>query len=190
MEGKGNYNLFTTKWLDYLDFKLVVKFLSSTNTTRVSNTKLEWAVSIKNNMNSSRTVFYYSLIPTLKVNPYWLLGFIEGEGTFGFKNFSPYFQIGQHIKSFKVLLSASQLEGGGIALFLQSLPLGFTFSLNSIPIVVSNTFHSNNTVSVISITNIDALYDYLMFFLLDMPFQTRKGVDFYFFQGEYCFTST
>jgi hypothetical protein len=33
---------------------------------------------------------------------------------------------------------------------------------------------------VISITNIDALYDYLMFFLLDMPFQTRKGVDFYF----------
>ena len=167
-----NYNLFTTKWLDYLDFKLVVNFLSSTNTTRVSNTKLEWAVSIKNNMNSSRTVFNYSLIPTLKVNPYWLLGLIEGEGTFGFKNFSPYFQIGQHIKSFKVLQ--------GIALFLQSLPLGFTFSLNSIPLVVSNTFHSNNTVSVISITNIDALYDYLMFFLLDMPFQTRKGVDFYF----------
>jgi hypothetical protein len=32
---------------------------------------------------------------------------------------------------------------------------------------------------VISITNIDALYDYLMFFLLDMPFQSRKGVDFY-----------
>jgi hypothetical protein len=59
------YNLFTTKWLDYLDFKLVVKFLSSTNTTRVSNTKLEWANSIKNNMNSSRTVFNYSLIPTL-----------------------------------------------------------------------------------------------------------------------------
>ena len=97
------YNLFTTKWLDYLDFKLVVKFLSSTNTTRVSNTKLEWANSIKNNMNSSRTVFNYSLIPTLKVNPYWLLGFIEGEGSFGFKNLSPYFQIGQHTKNLKVL---------------------------------------------------------------------------------------
>ena len=43
---------------------------------------------------------------------------------------------------------------------------------------MSNTLHSNKTVSVISITNIDALYDYLMFFLLDMPFQSRKGVDF------------
>jgi hypothetical protein len=30
-----NYNLFTTKWLDYLDFKLVVNYLSSTNTTKV-----------------------------------------------------------------------------------------------------------------------------------------------------------
>lgn len=129
------YNLFTTKWLDYLDFKLVVKFLSSTNTTRVSNTKLEWANSIKNNMNSSRTLFNYSLIPTLKVNPYWLLGFIEGEVSFGFKTLSPYFQIGQHTKSLKVLQ--------GIALYLQSLPLGFTFSINSAPLVVSNTLHSN-----------------------------------------------
>jgi hypothetical protein len=123
-------------------------------------------------MNSSRTVFNYSLIQTLKLNPYWLLGFIEGEGTFGFKNLSPYFQIGQHTKSLKVLQ--------GIALYLQSLPLGFTFSINSAPLVVSNTLHSNKTVSVISITNIDALYDYLMFLLLDMPFQTRKGIDFYF----------
>jgi hypothetical protein len=44
---------------------------------------------------------------------------------------------------------------------------------------VSNTLHSNKTVSVISITNIDALYDYLMFLLLDMPFQTRIRIDFY-----------
>jgi hypothetical protein len=123
-------------------------------------------------MNSRRTVFNYSLIPTLKVNPYWLLGFIEGEGSFGFKNLSPYFQIGQHTKSLMVLQ--------GIALYLESLPQGFTFSINSLPLVVNNTTHSNNTVYVISITNIDALYDYLVFLLLDMPFQTRKGVDFYF----------
>jgi LAGLIDADG endonuclease len=36
-----NYNLFTIKWLDYLDFKLVVTYLSSANTTKVSNEKLE-----------------------------------------------------------------------------------------------------------------------------------------------------
>jgi hypothetical protein len=48
-----------------------------------------------NNMNSSRIVYNYSLIPNLQVNPYWLLGFIEGEGSFGLKNLSPYFQIGK-----------------------------------------------------------------------------------------------
>jgi hypothetical protein len=108
-------------------------------------------------------------------NPYWLLGFIEGEGSFGFKNLNPYFQISQHTKSLMLLQ--------GIALYLQSLPQGFTFSLNSNPLVVSNTLHSNNTVYVISITNIDALYHYLMFLLLDMLFQTCKGVDFYFSQS-------
>jgi hypothetical protein len=36
-----NYNLFTTKWLDYLDFKLVVNYLSNTNTTKVSEEKLD-----------------------------------------------------------------------------------------------------------------------------------------------------
>ena len=99
-------------------------------------------------------------------------GTVPGTGSFGFKILSPYFQIGQHTKSLKVLQ--------GIALYLQSLPLGYTFSINSAPLVVSNTLHSNKTVSVISITNIDALYDYLMFLLLDMPFQTRKRIDFYF----------
>ncbi len=46
-------------------------------------------------MNSSRIVYNYSLIPNLQINPYWLLGFIEGEGSFGLKNLSPYFQIGK-----------------------------------------------------------------------------------------------
>jgi hypothetical protein len=65
-------------------------------------------------------------------------------------------------------------------LYLEFLPQGFIFSINSLPLFVNNTLHSNKTVYVISITNIDALYDYLIFLLLDMPFQTRKGVDFYF----------
>nr|AAX34435.1 LAGLIDADG homing endonuclease [Cyclocybe aegerita] len=166
-----NYKLYTSKWLDYIDFKLVINYLSSSNTTKVSNEKLEWANSIINNMNSTRINYNFSLIPNLQVNPYWLLGFIEGEGTFGFKNLTPYFQIGQHTKNLKVLQS--------IALYLQSIPQVFTFSKNSAPLILSNALHSNNKISVISINNIDSLYDYLMFLFLDMPFQTRKGVDFY-----------
>ena len=42
-------------------------------------------------MNLGRTLYNYDLIPKIVVDPYWLLGFIEAEGTFGFKNLSPYF---------------------------------------------------------------------------------------------------
>lgn len=42
-------------------------------------------------MNSGRTEYNYNLIPKIKINSFWLLGFIEGEGTFGLKNLSPFF---------------------------------------------------------------------------------------------------
>lgn len=74
-------------------------------------------------MNKGRIDYNYNLIPNIVVNPFLLLGFIEAEGTFGFKNLSPYFKIGQHIKSSFVL--------EGIASYLKSLPKSFNFSKNS-----------------------------------------------------------
>jgi hypothetical protein len=172
------YNLYTTKWLDYIDFKKVVLFLSESNTTRVSSSQLEGIHNIMTNMNSGRTEINNSLIPKIVVNPFWLLGFIEGEGTFGFKNLSPFFQVGQNVRSLYVLEA--------IASYLKSIPPrprtgwgGFKFSLRSETPTVNNSLNKITDVSVISIVNIDALYDYLLFFLLDMPFQSRKGVDFH-----------
>lgn len=46
--------------------------------------------------------------------------------------------------------------------------------------MVIYSLNKKTDVSVISITNIDVLYDYLLFFFLNMPFQTRKGIDFHF----------
>lgn len=166
------YKLYTTKWLDYIEFKSVVSFLGNSNTTRVSSSQLERAKDIISNMNLKRKIHNYELIPAIIINPFWLLGFIEGEGTFGFKNLSPYFQIGQHLKNSMVLKA--------IVNYLQLLPKSFTFSQQSKIPQVPKTLNSRTTVSVISIVNIDALYDYLLFFLLDMPFQTRKAEDFYF----------
>ncbi len=124
-------------------------------------------------MNSGRIEFNYSLIPVLReVDPFWLLGFIEAEGTFGFKNLSPFFQIGQHNRSLFVLEA--------IASYLKSIPKGFHFSLKTGAPTVNFSINKKTSVSAISIVNIDTLYDYLLFFLLDMSFQTRKGVDFHF----------
>ena len=117
------YNLYISKWLDYIDFKKIVLFLSLSKTTKLSLSEIE---QIKNNishMNSGRTEYNYSLIPKIVVNPFWLLGFIEGEGTFGFKNLSPFFQVGQNVISLYVLEA--------IANYLQSIPKGFKFSLRS-----------------------------------------------------------
>ena len=90
----------------------------------------------------------------------------------GFKNLSPFFQVGQNVRSLYVLEA--------IASYLKSIPKGFKFSLRSETPTVNNSLNKITNVSVISIVNIDALYDYLLFFLLDMPFQSRKGVDFHY----------
>nr|YP_010470483.1 LAGLIDADG endonuclease [Inonotus hispidus]UVF37971.1 LAGLIDADG endonuclease [Inonotus hispidus] len=123
-------------------------------------------------MNLQRQIYNYDLIPAIIINPFWLLGFIEGEGTFGFKNLSPYFQIVQHVRSSMVLIA--------IANYLQLLPKTFTFSQQPKIPQVLKTLNPRTTVSVISVVKIDALYDYLRFFLLNMPFQTRKAGDFYY----------
>ena len=118
-------------------------------------------------MNSGRTNYKYDLIPTLIVNPYWLLGFIEAEGTFGIKNLSPYFQIGQNIRSSMVLNQISS--------YLEILPKSFKFSIKTLPPVVSHIINNKTYVKLIIINNIDSLHYYLMFFLLNMPFQTSKS---------------
>nr|QNH82624.1 LAGLIDADG endonuclease [Dioszegia changbaiensis] len=166
----NEYKLFTTKWFDYLDFKSAVVFLLDNN-SRVSGEGYKWALALIQGMNSTRSNFDYSLMPTIVINAYWLLGFIEGEGTFGFKNLSPYFQLGQHTRSLAVLTA--------ISAYLSALPNGFNFTVNSPSIVVANTLNKRTSVSVLSIVNVDALFDTLLFFLISMPFQTRKGVDFY-----------
>lgn len=43
------------------------------------------------------------LINKVSINMGWLLGFVEGEGTFGYKHLVPYFQIAQHKKNLFVL---------------------------------------------------------------------------------------
>jgi hypothetical protein len=78
----NKYQLYTTKWLDYVDFKSVVLFLSESSTTRLSLPQLEWIRGIMSQMNLGRTQYNYDFIPKINVNPFWLLGFIEAEGTF------------------------------------------------------------------------------------------------------------
>jgi hypothetical protein len=115
------YSLYTTKYLDYIDFKSAVNLLFSLSTTRLSGEEFIFIKSIISNMNSTRTTYNYDIIPSLVVDPFWLLGLIEGEGTFGLRNLTPYFQLAQHNRSLMILNTISS--------YLSNLPKSFVLQL-------------------------------------------------------------
>ena len=65
-----------------------------------------------------------------------------------------------------------------ISLFLSSIPNGFEFTVNSLPMHINSTINTTTRVLVLSNHSVDALHDYLAHFLQGMEFQTRKSVDF------------
>jgi hypothetical protein len=64
---------------------------------------------LKNTMNSLKlNKEYISNSKTngskkILISPNWLLGFVEGEGTFGYKNLVPYFKIAPHSRDTDLL---------------------------------------------------------------------------------------
>ena len=72
------FHLNGVKYLDYLAFKeaINIKFYS------LKSNKLELITQKQNNMNTKRVDFTMPSSHTIKITPYWLLGFIEGDGYF------------------------------------------------------------------------------------------------------------
>lgn len=104
------------------------------------------------------------------INPYWFIGFVEGEGTFVIKNLVPYFQISQHNKN-KVVLDA-------IKLYLSSIPKGVNITKNTPLPLLTISLNKNTNVLSYLINNIDVSYDYIIPFFQALDFQTRKFEDF------------
>lgn len=62
--------------------------------------------------------------------------------------------------------------------YLKDLNKSFHFSTFDTKLELSKTFNKSSNVYVIVLSNIDALHDYLVPFLLSMYFQSRKSVNF------------
>lgn len=78
------YPLKSTKGLNFLDFKKAFELYTSSK-SKSSKEMFNEIGSIKKNMNSLRTNYDmrdYYINFDLKINAYWLLGFIEAEGSF------------------------------------------------------------------------------------------------------------
>lgn len=129
-------------------------------------------------MNLNRTIYQKECISVhgenvnrkLDINSNWLLGFIEGEGTFGIKNLVPYFQIAQHSRNTVVMDS--------IKFFIENLPKIFKETSTSQKPKISRVINKNTNVISDTLNDIDILYDFLYPFLNNLKFQSRKKVDF------------
>jgi hypothetical protein len=79
-----SFTLNTTKYLDYLSFKQALFINTMIHSTFNSETKDNYRkqiLDLKNSINTKRTEFVLPL-NHIKITPYWLLGLIEGEGSF------------------------------------------------------------------------------------------------------------
>ena len=79
LENFYNYSLNTKKHLDFSDFKRAFKlYISSRSKTEL----IKDIEIIKSGMNRYRTNFDMPADHEYKITPYWLLGFVEGDGSF------------------------------------------------------------------------------------------------------------
>jgi hypothetical protein len=101
------FNLNTTKHLDYLDFKSAF-ILYHSRAGLVTPELTEELVNLKNRMNTSRTNFNFPADHVIKITKHWLLGLIEGEGSFNlfreglYPNFSLVLTERQHAVVIKI----------------------------------------------------------------------------------------
>ena len=131
-----HFPLKSTKLLDFLAFKRA--FLLYTQKKEKTPEILEEIKLIKEGMNSKRTDFDMSSIynkDTINININWLLGFIEGEGSFFAlrrtpTNFSLVFSLTQ-LNSNKLLMEAIQEFFNNLAESLQAGIEGKSFNIGS-----------------------------------------------------------
>ena len=175
------YNLNTTKYSDYLDFKEA--FLFFINRSKDLNPELvnSKILSLKNKMNTNRIHFERPMGSEINITKSWLLGFIEGDGSFFLRrdNIVPTFAIElTGVQQIPVML--------GIRGFLEN-SLGFDpyslYKLKNSSIIAINTAKArNNGKSSVSLTikNINVLNNYFIPFFDTPPskFLTKKGKDF------------
>ena len=177
------FNLNTSKYLDYLDFKEAFFLYFNREPNFNPDSIKDSILGFKNNMNSNRILFDRPENSKIVITKTWLLGFIEGDGSFFLRrdNLTPVFSLVNTAVQLPLLLKIKE--------FLEA-SLGFdTFSLykvkntNTIAIasIKARTINSKSCVSI-TIQNINLLNNYLIPFFENEEFLTKKGKDFYDFK--------
>lgn len=161
------YHLLTTKVLNYKDWKKAI-LLKNLITSSNKDTIFNQITDIKNGMNNSRTNFNGYSVTSDMVSNYWLVGFIEGDGTFYFSNNTSVFGITQ--KDIKILEA--------ISVFLENIPLSPPFEGLVKPPKPKCVIKNNKNAYQLIISDKDVLFQYIYPFLSNLSFYSRKNIDF------------
>ena len=172
-----SYNLNTSKYLDYLDFKKAFNIYNDREgflTEELKNKVLE----LKDGMNIKRKNFNMPNDHKVVIAKSWLLGLIEGEGSFLlWRN--------DLVSAFSLVLTEKQLPVlEKIREFLVN-NLGFDIysktkleSSSAISINYQKARKNSKGSILLNIKNLHILNNYLVPYLDDMQFITKKGKDF------------
>lgn len=119
-------------------------------------------------MNNLRTNFNGYKISNNMISKNWLVGFVEGDGSFYFSHSSASFNITQKDKQ---ILEA-------ISIFIKEIELKPTYTNLVIPNKPNCIIKKNNLAYQLVITDVDVLFQYLYPFFEKLSFYSRKKIEF------------
>jgi hypothetical protein len=174
----NNYPLNSTKYLNFLAFKKAFELYTSSNDQNSADI-VQGIAEIRSSMNKSRFDFEMPKDKQFRITPYWLLGFVEGEGSFYAENkynFVLGFAITQRASDLalmeKIKIYFSNLSSAG-------LPVNAKVPNYSTEVVSLSTYQreSGSYVNLI-ITRTDFILDVLIPFFDSMNWHSKKYLDY------------
>lgn len=173
------YNLNTSKYLDYLDFKKAFHFYSNRSEDLNPYMVKDTILPLKNKMNNSRINFDRPNNSEIVITKSWLLGFVEGDGSFFLKrdSLTPVFAMEVSGVQLPVFVKIKEFLENNLGFDSYSLYKLKNSSTIAVAEVKARNANSKSSVTLI-IKNINVLNNYLVPFFADMEFLTKKGIDF------------
>lgn len=165
----SRYPLQGSKWLNYKDFAKAFELYTS---SRVDSNLLKEILEIKNGMNKSRSD--YTLLKEIKITPYWLLGFIEGEGCFSINKGNSYrldFSLSQAYSNMELMKKIKN--------YLENLPNTMGNYSDALGLSIVKHSNTNHQATVrIETTRIAYITNILIPFLENLAWHSKKQLDF------------
>ena len=169
------------KYLDYLAFKeaIAIKFDESLSNSE----KWQLITDLKNSMNTKRENFQMPSTHTIRVTPYWFLGFIEGEGCFSLvdpKNIGISFSLANTsvqfplIHAIKNFLDSYEIEDTN----LKASPQYLEMINRRTSVYAKDNIINGKPLIEIQIRSISFIVDTFIPLLSNLSFVTKKHKDF------------